>query len=67
MGMFSWFGDSESAPWQRRLRSWIIPAGRPDPEFQKVKDAAAADTDAMLKEDRKYFSQNPPGKHEDDL
>jgi hypothetical protein len=67
MGIFSRFGDSESAPWQRRLRRWIVPSGRPDPNFQKIKEAAKQDTDAMLAEDRKYFRQDGPGKQEDDL
>jgi hypothetical protein len=67
MGMFSWFGDSESAAWQRRLRRWIAPTGHKDPKFEKIKEAAAADVAAMLEEERKFFRTDAPGKQEDDL
>lgn len=66
MGMFSRFGDSESAAWQRRLRRWITPTGHKDPKFEKIKKAAEADVEAMLEEDRKFFRRDAPGKREDE-
>jgi hypothetical protein len=67
MGIFSWFRDlevSDDPGWFRRL---VMPRGRPDPELERIKEAAAADVAEMEAEDRKYFRQDGPGKIEDDL
>jgi hypothetical protein len=67
MRIFSWFRDPEvsgGAGWFRRL---VMPRGRPDPEVDEIKRAAAADVADMEAEDRKYFRQDAPGKIEDDL
>jgi hypothetical protein len=69
MGFFFWLksGDGTEAP--RWLQRWVLP-GRPardDPELDRVKQAAAADVDAMEEEDRRYFRPDGPGHIEDDL
>ncbi len=67
MGILSWFRNRELGDepgWFSRL---VMPRGRPDPELDKLKRAAAADVAEMEAEDRKYFRQDGPGKIEDDL
>jgi hypothetical protein len=67
MGFFSRFVSRASdlkPAWLRRL---VLPAGRPDPKLDAIKEAAAADVAAMEAEDRKYFRQDGPGRREDDL
>jgi hypothetical protein len=68
MGLFSRFrarGQTDQRSWFDRL---VMPRGRPpDPELERIREAAAADVADMEAEDRKYFDQNSPGNIEDDL
>jgi hypothetical protein len=68
MGVFSRFrasGQTDERSWFQRL---VMPRGRPpDPEHERIKEAAAADVADMEEEDRRYFEQNSPGNIEDDL
>jgi hypothetical protein len=68
MGIFSRFrarGESDERSLFQRL---VMPRGHPpDPELEKIREAAAADVADMEAEDRKYFDQNSPGNIEDDL
>jgi hypothetical protein len=63
MGISSWFGSRGSAERPGRLRRWVMPTGRDDPESDEIKRAAAADI-AAVEEDAKYFR---PRSQEDDL
>lgn len=68
MGLFSRFRgrrNTDERSWFDRL---VMPRGRPpDPEFQRIQEAAEADVADMEAEDRKYYRQDGPGKIEDDL
>jgi hypothetical protein len=68
MGLFSRNrdrGQADERSWFERL---VMPRGHPpDPELEKIQEAAAADVADMEAEDRKYFDQDSPGNIEDDL
>jgi hypothetical protein len=68
MGLFSRSRDrqrTDDRSWFERL---VMPRGHPpDPELERIREAAAADVADMEAEDRKYFRQDGPGDIEDDL
>jgi hypothetical protein len=68
MGLFSRFRDRRN-PDKRSLFDRLVrpPGHPPDPELEKIKEAAEADVADMEAEDRKYFRQDGPGYIEDDL
>ena len=81
MGIFSWFGSRKSAGnagkrGRHRSGQRVMDpgAGRPSlvrrnvesPELQEIEDAAAADV-ARVRQDDKYFADDSPAKHEDEL
>jgi lipopolysaccharide export LptBFGC system permease protein LptF len=47
------------------LAGWLLARARPG-RTQRIKDAAAADVDAV-REDAGLFSPDAPGNHQDDL
>jgi hypothetical protein len=83
MGIFSWFGSRKSAgsaskrgrhrSGQRVMdpgvgggRRSLVRRNVESPELQEVEDAAAADV-ARVRQDDKYFADDSPAKHEDEL
>ena len=68
MGLFSRYRDREPADGRSWFDRLVMPRGHPpDPELERIKEAAAADVAEIEEEDRKYFRQDGPGKIEDDL
>ena len=51
---------------RQSLSPWLRPSGHDDPRVDELKRAAAED-DAVIEEDDKYFDPYGPGSREDDL
>jgi hypothetical protein len=67
MGIFHWLVSGDGSEGPRWLRRWVLPRPERDgPKLDQIKRAAAED-DAVLEENRKYFRQDIPGEREDDL